>query len=71
MAFSSAEDSMNQVVSEGMAVDVEAAARGETRGARESICAAIELAIGIATSVEWVCDSAATTSASSHRNGSE
>ena len=36
MAFSSAEDSMNQVVSEGMAVDVEAATRGETRGARES-----------------------------------
>ena len=35
MAFSSGEGSMNQVVSEGMAVDVEAAARGETRGARK------------------------------------
>ena len=36
IAFSSGEGSMNQVVREGMAVDVEAAARGETRGDRES-----------------------------------
>jgi len=46
MAFSSEEGSMNQVVSEGMAVDVEAAARGETRGARES-----DLSVDMALSI--------------------